>query len=399
MKFYPIFLNLENRNVLVCGATETAAAKIRLLKKTGARIRVFGRNPTGQIKRWSREGVLKLVTRNLAESDIAHIAGRGGIALIFAASGEKEEDMRITALARRNAMAINVVDDLGASDFLTPAIVDRSPVTVAIGTEGTAPVLARRIKAQIEEILPSETGALARIARGFRAIASQLPQGRTRRNFWASFFEDEGPRAHAGGGEKAALKALEKLFDREMKGKGCKSSIALIGAGPGEPELMSLRGRKRMDEADIVIHDRRIGEATMDLARREAKFIEINDIHENLMDGLDLKQFAGLQKDRQEGCRIACIVPGSAEMESFSPHVIRRLDEQGIPYEIIPGPREKREIAPAPALAENSSGTGNRQGGGFFNPIPANSNRADTGSDAGATSEKNRKFGVLESLI
>ncbi len=168
MQTYPIFLKLAGRRVVFSGAGDHAAAKIKLLLKTEARIAVYGTAPCDDVLRWAAEGRIAYADRAIADGDT--LCAR----LVYGANDDAVEDARAVALGRQAGALTNIVDNLEASEFLTPAIVDRDPVVVAIGTEGTAPVLARRIKAGVEEMLPASTGPLARIANTFRSKAARL---------------------------------------------------------------------------------------------------------------------------------------------------------------------------------------------------------------------------------
>jgi len=382
MNFYPVFLNLSQKKVLFCGASEIAVAKIRLLKKTPAKIVVFGENPVAQIRCWHREKSIELIERDLKPADIAK-NNPGNIALIFATSGDKKEDLRTLEIGKNAAIAVNIVDDLKNSDFLTPAIVDRSPVTIAIGTEGTAPVLARKIKAQIEEIVPSYTGVLANAAMKFRNIAANLPTSKIRRNFWAKFFANEGPTAFQKDGEVAILPALHLLFHQHNFDQSSCTSIALIGAGPGAPEHLTLRARLLISQADLVIHDSNIDEAVIDLARREARFIDAKNLHSNLLNILDPLVF----KDKQ----IAIIVPGAARPQSFDNSVFAYLNAKKIPFEMVPGIEinqgglQQNQSRP---FGQSGCAIGSAANSNVFGPKPNEVKNFD-----------NKNFGVLESLI
>jgi uroporphyrin-III C-methyltransferase/precorrin-2 dehydrogenase/sirohydrochlorin ferrochelatase len=179
MRHYPIFLDLRDRHVVVSGAGESAVAKLRLLMKTEAKLTVYGLAPETELRAWAAEGRLALVERPLAAGDAV------GAALVYGANADATEDARAAAIGRAEGALVNIVDDL-SSDFLTPAIVDRTPVTIAIGTEGAAPVLARWIKARVEEMLPTSLGTLARIGHGFRGRVETLGS-RARRAFWSRF--------------------------------------------------------------------------------------------------------------------------------------------------------------------------------------------------------------------
>jgi uroporphyrin-III C-methyltransferase/precorrin-2 dehydrogenase/sirohydrochlorin ferrochelatase len=268
MKHFPIFINLVGQRVVVAGVGETAVAKLRLILKTAAQVHVFGAAPTGVIVDWAKSGRLSLTEREVGPADMV------GTTLVYAALDNPEADARVAQLGRAAGALVNVVDNLQDSDFITPAIVDRNPVTVAIGTEGTAPVLARQIKAQIEEALPQSLGVLARLGQSFRSAAEVLPVGRPRRDFWSRFYFERGPLALAEGGENAARGELDVLLDQSRAEKPTLGRVDLVGAGPGDPELMTLRARKLLHAADVVIHDQLVSRSILELARREAIVVE-----------------------------------------------------------------------------------------------------------------------------
>src|SRR6056297_4267365 len=208
MKHFPIFVALEGRRVILSGGGEAALAKLRLLLKTEARITVFSPDPAPEIEGWSVAGKLSLIRRAMEPGDATCAV------LFYAADEDAAEDARTAALARADGALVNIVDNLGDSQFITPAIVDRDPVTVAIGTEGAAPVLARAIKSDLEARLPASLGVLARAGKAFRRMAEALPMGRTRRDFWSEYYFDAGPRAIADSGEDGVRPALERLLAR-----------------------------------------------------------------------------------------------------------------------------------------------------------------------------------------
>ena len=186
MKHFPIFLDVEGRDIAVSGGDEAALAKLRLLAKTDARLAVYSAAPHADIRALAGNGQLTLVPRAIEAADMV------GKALVYAANEDANEDRRVVTLARKAGVLVNHVDNLETSDFITPAMVDRDPVVVAIGTEGAAPVLARAIKAELEESLPPALGSLARVAKGFRKLAQALPLGRKRRTFWSDYYSRVG---------------------------------------------------------------------------------------------------------------------------------------------------------------------------------------------------------------
>ena len=330
MDHYPIFLNVRTKRIVVSGAGETAVAKLRLLLKTTAEICVYGERPHADITAWSAEGRLRLVPRAIAEGDAA------GASLFYAANDDEAEDARAAAVGRAAGALVNVVDNFEASAFLTPAIVDRDPVTVAIGTEGAAPVLARRIKAAIEEQLPPSLGILARIARSFRHRAEMLPQGRKRRAFWGRFYDGEGQRAFAEGGEAAVRNTLETLLTDAIENREKPGSVALIGTGPGNPELLTLMARRILHEADVVLHDRLVPQAILELARREALIIETGKTgYGESWSQEDIN--ALMIRHAGNGARVARLKSGDPAIFGRLDEELDALDAAGIAFEVVPG--------------------------------------------------------------
>ncbi len=268
MQHFPIFLATDTRRIVLSGGGDAAEAKLRLLMKTEAEIVVFAEDPSEVLAGWADEGKIILIRHQMQPGDAL------GAALFYAADEDAETDARTAKLARADGALVNIVDNLHDSDFITPAIVDRDPVTVAIGTEGAAPVLARAIKADLEARLPVTLGTLARIGKAFRKTAEALPFGRARRDFWREYYFKAGPRAIAEG-EEAVQPALDTLLDAHLSRKSRRGHVAFVGAGPGDPELLTLKARRTLDEADVVIHDRLVSPEILELARREAMLIDV----------------------------------------------------------------------------------------------------------------------------
>jgi uroporphyrin-III C-methyltransferase/precorrin-2 dehydrogenase/sirohydrochlorin ferrochelatase len=330
MRHFPIFLDLAGRRVVVSGGGEAALAKLRLLLRTDARITVFADAPGQGVRRLAAAGRITLAERALGPGDALCAA------LFYAANDDPAEDARAAGLARADGALVNWVDNLAASQFITPALVDRDPVTVAIGTEGAAPVLARAIKADLEQRLPAGLGVLARIGKTFRRAAEALPMGRRRRGFWAEYFFDAGPRALAEGGEAALAGALDALLARHLDAAPRPGRVDLVGAGPGDPDLLTLRARKLIDAADVVIHDRLVSPAILELARREAVMVAAG------------KKGFGPATDQAEINRLMIgHAAGGAQvvrLKSGDPGIYGRLDEEiealsqaGIDWAVCPG--------------------------------------------------------------
>jgi uroporphyrin-III C-methyltransferase/precorrin-2 dehydrogenase/sirohydrochlorin ferrochelatase len=326
MRHFPVYVDLRDRTVVVSGAGDVAVAKLRLLMKTEARIEVYGADPAPQVQGWARDGRIVLVERRIEPSDAA------GAELVYGANGDVEEDARAAAIGRAAGALVNIVDNLEDSDFITPAIVDRDPVTVAIGTEGAAPVLARKIKAEVEAMLPATLGLLTRIGQSFRARVEAL-DSKARRAFWTRFYFERGPRALEGG-EDAALGALERLL---AEGDGPRPGfVHLVGTGPGDPELLTLKARRLLHEADVVIHDRLVPPAILELARREATILEVG----KTAYGPSWRQEeinARLVRHARAGATVIRLKGGDPAVFGRLDEEIEALEAAGVGYAVVPG--------------------------------------------------------------
>ena len=346
MRHFPIFLDLRDRRIIVSGVGETAVAKLRLLLKTEANIEVFGICPEPQVVEWAECGRLRFFERLIRAGDA------DGAALFYAANADAEEDARGAGIARAAGVLVNTVDDLGASQFITPAIVDRDPVTVAIGTEGAAPVLARKIKAEVEAMLPSSLGRLTRIGQAFRGRLEAL-DARARRAFWTQFYFEAGPRSIADG-DDAARDELERLASQ---GHGPRTGfVHLIGAGPGDPELLTLKARRLLHEADVVIHDRLVTPGILELARREATIVEVG----KTAYGESWKQSdinALIVRHALEGSVVARLKGGDPVIFGRLDEEIEALEEAGISFGIVSGYHGgKRQRGRDRAVADQTRG-------------------------------------------
>ncbi len=340
MRHFPVFLSVQDKRILVVGGGETAISKLRLLMKTQAQIDVFAEEAESQIESWAHAGLLTLIRRDITPDDFDNAA------MIYAAEDDDVRDKKTAALGRAAGVLVNIVDNLEDSEFITPALVDRDPVTIAIGTEGTAPVLARKIKSEIEASLPAELGLLARIGERFRPKAAKLAPGQPRRAFWTRFFYERGPLALKRGGQEAVNETLEALFEETRREETQPGLVHFVGAGPGDPDLLTRKALKVLHEADVVIHDRLVAPQILELARREAEILQTG----KQGFGPSWKQEdinALMVKHAQNGAKVV-------RLKSGDPAIFGRLDEEmdalnsaGLAFEIVPG------ITTASAAAAN----------------------------------------------
>ena len=330
MKHFPIFLAVEGRRIVLSGGGTAAMAKLRLLMKTQAHLTVIAAECSKDICAWAAQGKLRMIDRAMEPGDAMCAA------LFYAANEDEAEDARVSAIAHAEGALVNIVDNLADSQFITPAIVDRDPVTVAIGTEGAAPVLARAIKADLEERLPPSLGILARIGKSFRHAVDVLPMGRKRRDFWTSFYFGVGPKALADKGEPAVIPALETLLDAHVMTPEKAGSVDLVGAGPGDPELLTLKARKALDQADVVIHDRLVTGEMLELARREAIIIDAGkEGFGKAMSQSDIDTL--IVQHALEGHHVVRLKAGDPTVFGRLDEEIAAIEAHDIPYRIIPG--------------------------------------------------------------
>jgi uroporphyrin-III C-methyltransferase / precorrin-2 dehydrogenase / sirohydrochlorin ferrochelatase len=269
MRYFPIFADLDGADVLVAGAGEQATQKVRLLRKTRARITVVAPEVSAELRELEERNAIWIVLRPFLARDL------DGHRLVYAATGDRALDEVVAKAARARGTPANVVDRPELSTFIMPAIVDRHPVTVAIGTEGAAPLLAREIKTKLEAWLPANYGTLAKHAQALRGIVARaLPDPRVRRHFWQRLLQGAFRRAVLSGADVEA----GRILAAELQGEGGPAPIAagcviLIGCGPGDPDLLTIKALQRLQDADVLVVDRLVNPAILEYARRDAERI------------------------------------------------------------------------------------------------------------------------------
>lgn len=261
MKYFPIFLSLENRSAIVFGGGADAAAKLRLLQKTDAKLTLVTPHLDQEVLDLKQATWITCAPQDF---DLPE-----DTALVYAATGDEELDQALVAKAQAKGILACAVDQPGSSDFITPALVDRDPIVVAIGTEGTAPVLARDIKSKIETMLEPSLGAVARTAARLRPLVAKVAAaGGQRRAFWHDFFKRA--RVQPSRATEIGHSLLANLKQERAK-------LSYIDAPAGQASL-SADARAALHTADLVIFDADIAASVLELARREAIQIQ----HENL---------------------------------------------------------------------------------------------------------------------
>lgn len=273
MKSFPMFIKTTGRHVVIAGGGEIAAQKARLMLKTDARIVLLADRLDDELRGIVADGRATHMTGPIRAESFA------GAAMAFIGTGCPGIDACLHALAKAAGVAVNVVDQPDLCDITTPSLVDRDPVVVAIGTEGTAPVLARAIKTQVEQMLDPNLGTFAALAGRMRgAVALRVPRA-GRRDFWRWAFKGAPWDTHKRGAQRDAARMLKDAIQAGGAPDGdAKGSIALVGAGPGARDLLTLRAVERLQEADVIFYDRLVDVEVLELARRDAERVFVGKV-------------------------------------------------------------------------------------------------------------------------
>ncbi|WP_407316328.1 siroheme synthase CysG [Pseudomonas sp. nanlin1] len=329
MEFLPLFHNLRGSQVLVVGGGEIALRKSRLIADAGAVLRVVAPAIDPQLLALIHASGGEARLRGYLEDDL------DGCQLIIAATDDEPLNAQVSMDARRRCVPVNVVDAPALCTVIFPAIVDRSPLVVAVSSGGDAPVLARLIRAKLETWIPSTYGELAGLAARFRQQVKQLyPNVQQRRAFWEEVFQ--GPiadRQLAGQGAEA-----ERLLRAKVAGEPphAPGEVYLVGAGPGDPDLLTFRALRLMQQADVVLYDRLVAPAILDLCRRDAERIYVGKRraeHAVPQEQIN-QQLVDLAK---QGKRVLRLKGGDPFIFGRGGEEIEQLATEGIPFQVVPG--------------------------------------------------------------
>jgi uroporphyrin-III C-methyltransferase/precorrin-2 dehydrogenase/sirohydrochlorin ferrochelatase len=326
---FPAFHKVASRPVLVVGNGAAAIAKVRLLLETQALIRVVADTPSNELLDLIASHSLEHRARAFDAADLEDAV------LVFAASGERERDAQVIAAARVRNIPANAVDIPELCDFYTPAIVNRAPVAVAITSTGAGPVLAQKLRARIEAMLPLRLGDLAKLGEAFRSTADRvLPKGQPRRRFWSSFFEGRVADAVLAGQIGDARRLASRLLSQTDSTE--RGFVWLVGAGPGAADLLTLRAQRLLQEADVIVHDSLVPDSVIAMGRRDAERIDVGKrrghhsaTQQEINAILIRKAVAGRRVVRLKGGDPMVLGRASEEMSA--------LREAGIPFEVVPG--------------------------------------------------------------
>ncbi|SKA02382.1 uroporphyrinogen-III C-methyltransferase /precorrin-2 dehydrogenase [Enhydrobacter aerosaccus] len=270
MQTFPLFLSLRDRRALVVGGTDQAARKIELLLSAGAQVSLIADTVTGEVAQLITDTRVTWAGSCFSDDELL------GVSLVIVATEDESLQARVSQSAQSRGIPVNVVDGPALSSFIMPAIVDRGPVTVAISTGGAAPALARKVRAEIERALPAALGRVALFADIFREqVRRTLREPRSRRRFWDRVFEGRVAALALAGDEISARRELIRLLDGARGESSPVGMVHLVGAGPGDPDLLTLKAHRLLQGADVVVYDQLVSPQVLALARRDAERVYV----------------------------------------------------------------------------------------------------------------------------
>ena len=330
MEYFPIFLDLKQQNCLVVGAGEVAARKIELLARAGALITVVSPEISATVTALQAKHPIKIVEKKFEPTDLNRQK------LVVSATNNRLINREIAALAKQQELLVNVVDDPELCNFIFPAIIDRSPVVAAISSAGAPPVLTRLLRAKIEAAVPAAFGQLATLADQFRPMVKEyIPSGSQRRIFWEQVLQGRiADLVFHGKVKQAAVELRQAIIGQQPD--SVKGEVYLIGAGPGDPDLLTFRALRLMQQADVIVYDRLVSAEILDLARRDSEKIYVGkqrDFHSLPQDSINEL----LAKLALSGKRVARLKGGDPFIFGRGGEEIETLVQYGVEFQVVPG--------------------------------------------------------------
>ncbi len=332
MTLFPLFANLRHRAVLVIGGGEIAERKVRLMLAAGARVSVVAPYAVDALQELARQERIVLYRERY---QARHLDGAW---LIIAATDDRPVNQRIAQDAQQARILVNVVDDPELSSFQVPAIVDRSPLIIAISSTGSAPMLARRVREQLETMMDHSLGALARLAHEYRgAIRRARPELGARRRFYDWLVDGPVGAALRGRRDEQARLALEHALQGPETAQDGQGRVILVGAGPGDPGLLTLHALRALNRADVILYDRLVSDQVLELARRDATRIFVGkqlgeDHHQT-----QARIHALLVEHARAGRTVVRLKGGDGFIFGRGGEELEYLARHDVAFEVVPG--------------------------------------------------------------
>ncbi len=332
MDYLPLFVDVRERLVVVVGGGIVAYRKIEHLLKAHARVRVVSPELCADLDAYRTLGRIEHRPVLFSAPQLE------GALLVIAATDDEAVNDAVARAARERGVLVNVVDDAARSAFIFPAIIDRSPLIVAVGTAGSSPTLARRVRTQIEALLPERLGSLAGYAGRWRSAVKQaFPELPARLRFWDGFFNGPVAASLLSGNEAGADAAMQRSLEQARAAAGAQlGEVYLIGVGPGDPDLLTLRAQQLLQQADVLLYDRLVPEVILGRARRDAEKINVGKTpgsHEHTQDYINQL----LVEHARRGLRVARVKGGDPFIFGRGGEELQVLRAAGIPVVVVPG--------------------------------------------------------------
>ena len=333
MDHLPIFLDVKGAKILVVGGGTVAARKAEMALRAGAYVTVFAEQLGEDFRDIAGHEHLRHRTGEVSQADLESCL------LCYGAADDPDRDSRLHALAKQAGALVNVTDSPKLCDFIMPAVVDRSPLVIGISSSGAAPIIARIIKARLESMIPAGYGRLVGFLGGFRAqVMQRLKDARGRRRFWERVAEGPVADLVLSGDEEAAraqfcteLEGAAGTLETEMLGE-----VYLVGAGPGDPDLLTFRALHLIQRADVVLYDRLIDQPILNLVRRDAERIYVGKMpQDHTLPQEDISRL--LVRLAQQGKRVLRLKGGDPFIFGRGGEEIEALAAEGIPFQVVPG--------------------------------------------------------------
>lgn len=329
MDHLPIFCQLRDRPCLLVGGGDVAERKARLLMEAGAQLTVNALHFAPQFEAWAKEGMLSLVRGPFDEALLDPCW------LAIAATDDDTVNQHVSEAAEARRIFCNVVDAPKQASFIMPSIIDRSPLMVAVSSGGTSPVLARLLREKLESVLPQHLGKVARYAGQLRGrVKKQFATISERRRFWEKFFiNDRLAQSLANQDEQAVTAITDRMLNEPLDHRG---EVVLVGAGPGDAGLLTLKGLQQIQQADVVVYDRLVSDEIMNLVRRDADRVFVGKrAGYHCVPQEEINQI--LLREAQQGKRVVRLKGGDPFIFGRGGEELETLCNGGIPFSVVPG--------------------------------------------------------------
>jgi len=331
LNYFPVFFDLTALKVLIVGGGEVALRKVALLERSGALITLVAPEVLPELQERAAAGKINLAVREFVPDDL------DGARLVIVATSRRAVNRWIASLSEARSIPVNVVDDREASRFIVPAIIDRDPVLVAISTGGASPVLARRLRERLEALIPKKIGELALWLRALRHSARRrLRDTDERRRFFESIVDGPAARRFIDGDAHGAQRIAQQLLAKTSTAGRSAGEVTLVGAGPGDPELLTLKALRALQDADVILHDRLVPEGLLDMARRDAARISVGKAAGGI--GSTQEQINSLLIEHaRQGKRVVRLKGGDPFIFGRGGEELEALAKAQISFSVIPG--------------------------------------------------------------